>query len=228
MTGFVVNERKAIEKTHLINLPTIFTVYNQYLQTWSKTIQSSTLINKKASVLLLQQWFMQSRVPAVVIDSSPDSSSGPLTTYAWTTSRVTLHSMQPNANMYIKSVLSITCQNVIQQWSNASADTPNPVSQGWSLMVCFWIRPHITSKIMGLLHPNVSERVGVEQDNTAQELQPCLRPLDHFLLVFQRADKLPGHLYIYIIKPMLLSYHDKEILSHYFKSIRSELRFVWI
>ncbi len=114
---------KQLKKTHLIKVLTIFTVYNQYLQTWSKTIQSSTLINKKASVLLLQQWFMQSRVPAVVIDSSPDSSSGPLTTYAWTTSRVTLHSMQPNANMYIKSVLSITCQNVIQQWSNASADT---------------------------------------------------------------------------------------------------------
>lgn len=50
--------------------------------------------------------------------------------------------------------------------------TPNPVSQGWSLMVCFPIPPHIMSSIMGLLYPDVPERVEVEQDNIAQELQP--------------------------------------------------------
>ncbi len=49
MTGFVVNESKAIEKNAFNKL----TIYDKYLQTWSKTIQSYTLINKKASVLLL-------------------------------------------------------------------------------------------------------------------------------------------------------------------------------
>lgn len=71
--------------------------------------------------------------------------------------------------------------------------TPNPASQARVANgLLSYSSPEVAymmSRTMALLYPDVPERMKVEQDNTTQEPQPCLRPPDHFLLVFHRADK---------------------------------------
>lgn len=72
---------------------------------------------------------------------------------------------------------------------------------------------------MALLYPDVPESVEVEQDNTTQEPPPCLCPPDHFLLIFQRADKLPGH--SHSIKPTYY-FHSMPRKSHLISFMNEE------